>query len=47
LIGQGQLFVSSTYPKRWFAVDTLDQLVSLNNWHSEPSAGELFVGVTK
>ena len=25
-----QLFVSSVYPKRWFAVDTIEQLTTLN-----------------
>lgn len=30
LIAQQQLLVSSIYPKRWFAVDTLEQLMSLN-----------------
>lgn len=30
LISQGQLFVSSVYPKKWFAVDTIEQLASLN-----------------
>jgi NDP-sugar pyrophosphorylase family protein len=30
LIGQQQLFVSSVYPKRWFAVDTIEQLATLN-----------------
>jgi NDP-sugar pyrophosphorylase family protein len=30
LIEQKQLFVSSVYPKRWFAVDTIEQLTTLN-----------------
>ena len=30
LIDQEQLFVSSVYPKRWFAVDTIEQLTTLN-----------------
>jgi len=30
LIAQKQLFVSSVYPKRWFAVDTIEQLTTLN-----------------
>ncbi|MBI3825239.1 MAG: NDP-sugar synthase [Candidatus Rokubacteria bacterium] len=30
LIAQGQLFVSSVYPKEWCVVDTLEQLVRLN-----------------
>ena len=30
LINSQQLFVSSVYPKKWFAVDTIDQLASLN-----------------
>jgi NDP-sugar pyrophosphorylase family protein len=30
LINQQQLFVSSVYPKKWFAVDTLEQLTTLN-----------------
>jgi NDP-sugar pyrophosphorylase family protein len=30
LIDQGQLFVSSVYPKKWFAVDTIEQLTTLN-----------------
>lgn len=30
LINLGQLFVSSVYPKRWFAVDTIEQLTTLN-----------------
>jgi NDP-sugar pyrophosphorylase family protein len=30
LIVQKQLLVSSVYPKKWFAVDTLEQLTSLN-----------------
>lgn len=39
LILQEQLFVSSIYPKRWFAVDTLDQLVGLNNLSRDPTWG--------
>ncbi|MGH9762929.1 MAG: nucleotidyltransferase family protein [Blastocatellia bacterium] len=31
LIVEGQLLVSSVYPERWYAVDTLEQLVSLNS----------------
>jgi NDP-sugar pyrophosphorylase family protein len=30
LIAQRQLFVSPVYPKRWFAVDTIEQLSALN-----------------
>lgn len=30
LIDQRQLFVSSVYPKKWFAVDTIEQLQTLN-----------------
>jgi NDP-sugar pyrophosphorylase family protein len=30
LIAQKQLMVSSVYPKKWFAVDTLEQLTTLN-----------------
>jgi NDP-sugar pyrophosphorylase family protein len=30
LIDQRQLFVSSVYPKRWFAVDTIAQLTTVN-----------------
>jgi NDP-sugar pyrophosphorylase family protein len=30
LINQQQLFVSSVYPKKWFAVDTIEQLTTLN-----------------
>jgi NDP-sugar pyrophosphorylase family protein len=30
LIDQRQLFVSSVYPKKWFAVDTIEQLTILN-----------------
>jgi NDP-sugar pyrophosphorylase family protein len=30
LIDQQQLFVSSVYPKKWFAVDTVEQLTTLN-----------------
>ncbi|MGI9069498.1 MAG: nucleotidyltransferase family protein [Pyrinomonadaceae bacterium] len=30
LIDQQQLFVSSVYPKRWYAVDTIEQLTTLN-----------------
>jgi NDP-sugar pyrophosphorylase family protein len=30
LINQKQLFVSSVYPKKWFAVDTIEQLTALN-----------------
>ena len=30
LIAQRQLMVSSVYPERWFAVDTVEQLLSLN-----------------
>jgi len=30
LIEQQQLFVSSVYPKKWFAVDTIEQLTTLN-----------------
>jgi len=30
LINSQQLFVSSVYPKKWFAVDTIEQLTSLN-----------------
>lgn len=30
LINQRQLFVSSVYPKKWFAVDTIEQLTTLN-----------------
>ena len=30
LIAQKQLFVSSVYPKKWFAVDTIEQLTTLN-----------------
>lgn len=30
LIGQKQLMVSSVYPKKWFAVDTIEQLATLN-----------------
>jgi NDP-sugar pyrophosphorylase family protein len=30
LIDQEQLFVSSVYPKKWFAVDTIEQLTTLN-----------------
>ncbi len=31
LMAEEKLLVSSIYPKKWFAVDTLDQLVSLNS----------------
>lgn len=31
LIAQRQLFVSSVYPKRWFAVDTLEHLAKLHS----------------
>ena len=31
LIDQQQLFVSSVYPKKWFAVDTIEQLTRLNS----------------
>ena len=31
LIAKRLLMVSSVYPKRWYAVDTLEQLVDLNN----------------
>jgi NDP-sugar pyrophosphorylase family protein len=30
LIAQKQLMVSSVYPKKWFAVDTIEQLATLN-----------------
>ncbi|MCA1603104.1 MAG: NDP-sugar synthase [Acidobacteria bacterium] len=30
LINQQQLYVSSIYPKKWFAVDTIEQLTALN-----------------
>lgn len=30
LISQQQLFVSSVYPKKWFAVDTIEQLTTVN-----------------
>lgn len=30
LINRQQLFVSSVYPKKWFAVDTIEQLTTLN-----------------
>lgn len=30
LIDQQQLFVSSVYPKKWYAVDTVEQLTTLN-----------------
>ena len=30
LIGRQQLMVSSVYPERWYAVDTVDQLLHLN-----------------
>ncbi len=30
LISQQKLFVSSVYPKKWFAVDTIEQLTTLN-----------------
>jgi len=30
LINQQELFVSSVYPKKWFAVDTIEQLTALN-----------------
>lgn len=30
LINQQQLFVSSVYPKKWYAVDTIEQLTTLN-----------------
>ena len=30
LIDQEALFVSSVYPKKWFAVDTIEQLMTLN-----------------
>src|SRR6185369_3078960 len=30
LIGQQQLMVSSVYPKKWYAVDTIEQLATLN-----------------
>ncbi len=30
LIDQESLFVSSVYPKKWFAVDTIEQLTTLN-----------------
>lgn len=35
LIDRQELFVSSIYPKRWYAVDTLEQLVSLNSAPAE------------
>lgn len=31
LMRKDQLFVSSVYPKRWFAVDTIEQLISVSN----------------
>lgn len=31
LIEQKQLMISSVYPKKWFAVDTIEQLATLNN----------------
>ena len=31
LINQQRSFVSSVYPKKWFAVDTIEQLTNLNN----------------
>lgn len=31
LIEKRQLMISSVYPKRWFAVDTIEQLAALNN----------------
>lgn len=31
LISQKQLMISSVYPKKWFAVDTIEQLATLNN----------------
>jgi NDP-sugar pyrophosphorylase family protein len=30
LINQQELFVSSVYPNKWFAVDTIEQLTALN-----------------
>ena len=30
LIDQQLLFVSSVYPKKWYAVDTVEQLTTLN-----------------
>lgn len=30
LIAQRQLMVASVYPERWYAVDTVDQLLNLN-----------------
>jgi NDP-sugar pyrophosphorylase family protein len=30
LIAKGQVSCSSIYPKRWFAVDTFEQLSSIN-----------------
>jgi len=30
LIDQQALFVSSVYPKKWIAVDTIEQLTTLN-----------------
>jgi NDP-sugar pyrophosphorylase family protein len=35
LIAKDQLVVSSVYPREWFAVDTIEQLVSLNRQHDE------------
>jgi NDP-sugar pyrophosphorylase family protein len=39
LIEQDQLFVSSLYPKRWFAVDTLEQLAILDRDSADGKKG--------
>ncbi len=33
LIEHEQLYISSIYPKKWFAVDTIEQLVEIENQH--------------
>jgi NDP-sugar pyrophosphorylase family protein len=33
LIEHEQLYISSIYPKKWFAVDTIEQLVNVENQH--------------
>lgn len=35
LIAQDQLFISSIYPKKWFAVDTMEQLKMVEDIHSQ------------
>jgi len=46
LIDQRQLLVSSIYPKRWFAVDTLEQLMNLNNQTADATAEPLTMSLS-